>query len=540
MSKKVIISLGVVVVLGGGVFVATRGGQEESPYVLTNVVRADLEERVLTTATVKAADEFELSFAAAGRVERVNVEVNDDVEAGAELAALDTAALEARVRQQRAARDSAVAALNQAIAGASDAEIAVAERAVDSAQISLNNALDNLADAERVAEENLDDAYTDLVEVFADVKISAEGAIQTMNAYYNVSCNYQCLRSWGIFLNSPSYESQLESQKVSADAALSSLQATVNASSMATPHTTLDANAQTIKTNANTIVTLLDTAHAAFQEDADRATVQTVRLDLNAKVTILNNQIQATANVKSANTTSTKNAEQAVTNAEAALASARASLDSLLEPPRSVDLAALRANVSSAQANLDSAIADLSNAIIEAPISGTITQVNVKPGEIAGSSAIAIGMVSGATYSVEANVPEADIAKIALGNPVDITLDALPGQNFVGNVIHIDPAEQVIGGVVTFKVTTDIMDGVSMLKPGMTADIDILTASAEGVLAVPQRAIVREDGESYVRIVTGGELERIPVETGIRSADGLIEIKGGLSEDQEIVNFVRE
>lgn len=540
MKKKIIIGVLIAAILGGGLFAIFGKGEEESPYVMVSVERGDIEERVLTTATVEAADEFELSFASAGRIDRVNVAVGDSVTLGAELAALDSAALSARIRQQRAARNSAIANLNQQIAGASNASIAILERAVDSAQIALNNANADLVDKQRTTAEDLDNAYADLLDVFRNVELSTEGAIQSINAFYNVSCSYQCLRSWGIFLNSPVYIPLLESQKVSADSALASIQSTQLASTAATSQVMLDSNAVSIQGSVATIVMLLDTAHTGFQEESDRALVQTSRLDVNANLTLLNNQLQSVAAVKSTNTTTINTAENIVRNAEAAVSSARAQLNSILEPPRAVDLASLRAGVSSAQANLDAATADLNNAILNAPVDGIITQVNIQPGEVAGSTTIAIAMVSGATYSVEANVPEADIAKITVSDHVDIELDALPGQAFEGTVIAIDPAELVIGGVVTFKVTTDIMDGISMLKPGMTADIDILTGAQTGVLFVPQRAVLDDAGSRYVRTLDANkEVTRVPVTTGIRSGDGMIEILSGLTEGQEIINFER-
>jgi multidrug efflux pump subunit AcrA (membrane-fusion protein) len=74
----------------------------------------------------------------------------------------------------------------------------------------------------------------------------------------------------------------------------------------------------------------------------------------------------------------------------------------------------------------------------------------------------------------------------------------------------------------------------------MTADLEIFTARVEHALFVPQRAVVREDMDTFVRIVENGELVRVPVTTGIRSTDGMIEITFGLTEGQEIINFIRE
>lgn len=539
MKKKIIIGVLIAAVLGGGLFAVFGRGKEESPYVMVTVERGDLEERVLTTATVEAANEFELSFATSGRVASVNIAVGDVVTSETELARLDTAALSARIRQQRASRDSARASLDQAIAGTSAAGIAVAQSSVDSAQTSLENAQANLTDTQRTTAEDLAVSYDNMSEVFRDVELSAEAAIQAMNPYFSVTCSYQCLNSWGVFLSAPIYESLIEAGKVNADNALLRIQTTVSIANATTPQATMDLNASSLMGDVGIILATLDTAYEGFQDAGDKAIIQVARLDITSRLLALDNQAQAIAAVKSLNITNISAKENAVRNAEATLATTQAQLNQVLEPPRTVDLASLRASVSSAQANLDAAVANFNNAILIAPIGGIITQVNVQAGEIAGSSLIAVAMVSGATYSVEANVPEADIAKIAVLNPVLIKLDALVGQKFTGNVVSIDPAEQIIGGVVTFKVTTDISGDATQLKPGMTADIDILTAEAIDVLFVPQRSIVRDSGESFLRTVVDGEIVRILVEVGIRSADGFIQIKSGVTEGQEVVNFVR-
>ena len=537
MKKRLIIGGIVVVMIGGGFFAYLSTQEEESPYAFVNVERGDLQERVLTTATVEAANEFALSFTSGGRVASVDVTVGSIVLAGQELARLDTATLEAIVRQQRAARDTAQADLNKVLAGATPAVIAVAERGIDATQTALNIAQTNLVDARRTADEDLNEAYDDMIEVFRDVELSAEGAIQTLNTYMNIICNYQCLRDWGIFLSASSYRSLIESAKITADAALDRIQTTAAVSLMSTSQSTMDTYASNLMDDLDLVLEALNIAHEGFQENVDKTVFQTARLDVTAKRTALDNQEQAIARVKSANTTNITVKESAVRNAEAALASARAELDRILEPPRTVDIASLKAGISRARANLDAAVTNLENTLLKAPVGGTITQVSIQAGEIAATTSIAIGMVSGATYSVEANVPEADIAKIALGDPVDILIDALPGQDFTGSVVLIDPAEQIIGGVVTFKVTTDIKDGVSQLKPGMTADLDILTAQALDALFVPQRAVLRDEGMRYIRILVNGEEERLSVTTGIRSAGGMVEITSGLTKGQEIINF---
>jgi RND family efflux transporter MFP subunit len=198
------------------------------------------------------------------------------------------------------------------------------------------------------------------------------------------------------------------------------------------------------------------------------------------------------------------------------------------------------AAVEQAQANLDAAKARLSKSIILSPISGVITNVNAKVGQTMQPGETAISVISFGQYDVESYVPEADIAKIKIGDVATTTLDAYGSDTFFDtSVIKIDPGETVIENVPTYKVTLKFASSSdNRIKSGMTANLDILTAQKNNVLAVPSRSVYSIDVQKYVKLVDPKDLTKnteTKVETGIRGVDGYIEIISGLKEGDKIV-----
>jgi HlyD family secretion protein len=144
---------------------------------------------------------------------------------------------------------------------------------------------------------------------------------------------------------------------------------------------------------------------------------------------------------------------------------------------------------------------------------------------------------------VEANISEANIANIKLGQNSDMTFDALgPDRHFKGSVQTVDPASTVVSGVVNYKVTASL-EKLPEIKPGMTANMTILTAEVPGVLSVPARAIISHDNKKFVRVIKDPKkktYEEKEVTIGAEADGGLVEVKSGLNEGQEIVTFIKQ
>ena len=163
--------------------------------------------------------------------------------------------------------------------------------------------------------------------------------------------------------------------------------------------------------------------------------------------------------------------------------------------------------------------------------------MDAKVGEMATVNVVIASVISSGDFQMTANIPEADIAKVKIGNIARVTLDAYGSDKFFdASVSKIDPAETMIEGVATYKTTFVFSKKDERVRSGMTANIDILANKKENVLAVPQRAVVSVGQEKNVLVDTGSPVpEERKIETGLRGTDGLIEVVSGLNEGDRIV-----
>jgi len=151
-------------------------------------------------------------------------------------------------------------------------------------------------------------------------------------------------------------------------------------------------------------------------------------------------------------------------------------------------------------------------------------------------------VISASGFEVEVNIPEADIAKVKLGDKSKVTLDAYGDDAlFEAEVVSIDPAETIIEGVATYKTTLQFSEKDDRIKSGMTANLDILTAERHSVIAIPQRAVITKDGQKTVRLLgDNNEVTEVNVQTGLRGSDGKIEILSGVNEGDKVITLTKE
>lgn len=184
----------------------------------------------------------------------------------------------------------------------------------------------------------------------------------------------------------------------------------------------------------------------------------------------------------------------------------------------------------------------LADTKIKAPFTGTILKKFVDRGQVI-SSTISSASDGTQIFSianldeifVTAHIDEVDISKITPGQEVEVRADSLPGRKFRGSVERVAPKGRTEMAVTVFDVVVRVTDNdKSLLKPGMTADVKIVTSTRTGVLLIPREAIKTRNRKAGVYIVKGTEQEFVQVETG--ETDGtLIEVKTGIGEGAEVV-----
>jgi RND family efflux transporter MFP subunit len=175
--------------------------------------------------------------------------------------------------------------------------------------------------------------------------------------------------------------------------------------------------------------------------------------------------------------------------------------------------------------------------VLTAPLSGTVSSSDLRVGETAIAGAT-IARISGDGGSIiESQIPESDIAKVVVGMRAKITFDSLSQSDlFEAEVTDIDDVATVSQGVVSYTAKFRMLSEDDRLKEGMTANIDIETSKAEGVLVVPFRAISREGGRFYAEVKRDEDaFDRVEVEIGIEGDDGSVQVKSGIREGDEIV-----
>ncbi|MCA9472822.1 MAG: efflux RND transporter periplasmic adaptor subunit [Nitrospira sp.] len=178
---------------------------------------------------------------------------------------------------------------------------------------------------------------------------------------------------------------------------------------------------------------------------------------------------------------------------------------------------------------------------LKSPISGTILEVLVQPGEIITSGTATVG---GGTVLmrvadlhhmvVVAKINEVGIARVKVGQRVNIRLDALLQEQFEGTVTHISTQGVKEENIVTYEVTITIDRPSPELRPMLTANIDIITESLNNVLTVPLESLKAEHGDDIVDIMENGQITERKVRVAFRTASQAV-IAEGLEEGDEVV-----
>ena len=207
--------------------------------------------------------------------------------------------------------------------------------------------------------------------------------------------------------------------------------------------------------------------------------------------------------------------EQALLDAEVALAEARLE-DAKREWERMKD-GPDADEIAAAQARVDAARATLEMAHVRAPFSGAITAVHVMPGDRVSAGSAAFGLADLSRLLVDVELSEVDVNRVRIGQPVELTFDAVPNKVYQGEVAEIGLVGMAAQGVVNFPVTVQILDADELVRPGMTAAVNIVAEEVKEALQVPNRAVRLRDGQRVVYVLRQGELKPVNVVLGVSS-----------------------
>ncbi len=224
--------------------------------------------------------------------------------------------------------------------------------------------------------------------------------------------------------------------------------------------------------------------------------------------------------------------EGEVREAENALARADAQLDFLKQKQTrrysNAELARVQAQRNEAQAAFDAAQNTLSKSNVRAPFDGIVYSLPVKQGGFVASGDLLLQMADLRKVVVRAFVDEPDVARLAPGDPMEITWDAAPGRVWQSTVTAV-PSAVKLRGARNIGETTSIVDNKDFrLLPNVNVGVTIVAAVHENVLVVPREAVRSDDSQPYVLQVVGHELQRRNVEIALSNLTQ-VEIARGLS-----------
>src|SRR5437588_1461649 len=202
------------------------------------------------------------------------------------------------------------------------------------------------------------------------------------------------------------------------------------------------------------------------------------------------------------------------------------------------DVQRTQAGIGEAQAALAAAGTLIQQTDIRSTVDGTVYQVPVHPGSFVNAGDLIVQVANLDQLQVRAFVDEPEIGKLALGEPVRISWDALPTQTWDGQVKTVTNTDSPRGtrNVGEVLCSVDQKDQARLL-PNVNVNVSIQVARRDNVLTVPREAVHTDPGGTYILLVKDGRIARAPVQTGISSLTR-VEVNGVQAGDRVAISSV--
>ncbi len=237
-----------------------------------------------------------------------------------------------------------------------------------------------------------------------------------------------------------------------------------------------------------------------------------------------------------------QNAQSTLETAQANLESARVALDTnknavgLKASSDSQDLKNLQLAIDQANISLRNAQTDLADTKIYAQMNGVVYNIAAQIGGSPSNGAALFTLLDDSSVNLPVQVDETEIAKIKLGQSAELSLDAIPDQKFQGKVTKISPQAKISQNIAVFYVTVTVPNADLQLRPGMTAEAEVISLEVANALTLPKRAIQTVRTRSYVTVIDPKTKvqDTVRVHTGADDGTNIV-IESGLDPQQTVV-----
>ena len=169
---------------------------------------------------------------------------------------------------------------------------------------------------------------------------------------------------------------------------------------------------------------------------------------------------------------------------------------------------------------------------IRATISGFVATRKIRLGQSVAVSDETFRITDTNQLVAYLQIPQTELDKFTAGNTATLEVDSMPGHKYAAEIVRISPTIDIRNG--TFRATATIDNEFDELAPGMFARFTIAYEKHAEAMVIPTQALVEEDEQTSVYVVSNGEVTRRQIETGIES-DGQVEVLSGLTGDEQIV-----
>ncbi len=185
-------------------------------------------------------------------------------------------------------------------------------------------------------------------------------------------------------------------------------------------------------------------------------------------------------------------------------------------------------------ANVTVARTALGRTVVRAPFAGVVLTTHIEEGEVTAPGTPLLVMADDEEVHVDADLDEADLGRVRTGMPAEVSFDAFPSDRFVGRVTEIAPSvTQDLRGNRAISMRLSLTRD-PRFRVGMSADVDVVVATRERVLAVTPGAVMGRGTDRSVYVLDGSAVRRRSVTTGVSTWEA-VEVTGGLREGERVV-----
>jgi multidrug efflux pump subunit AcrA (membrane-fusion protein) len=554
-GHKIISAIILIVLCGGGYFwySSSQSGTAVTKYVIQKAAAGTVVASVSGSGQMQAQDTIGVKPGVTETVTGIAVAVGDRVTQGQLLVTLDTTNEARALAQAKLSLQSAQLNLAKLTEAPATTTLLQDQNAVTQAEQNLISASTTLKKDYQSGFDSVASAFVDFQTVTAGLTSFVTGNDLSKfqndpDAYVNFMPNYLTAAALP-------YRNTVLASYAAANAAYQQNLLDYGAASRSSDATTLGAlfsetynTAQTISEAVKSVKDLLNYIVNNYPQGSGTqlpVITNTFQANMNSYTNTMSGDVSSLASA--VNTISNDKAN--FTNAGLSLNQSSSSLATLVAGADPIDIQSSQLSIQQQELSLQTAQQNLDDCYIRSPIDGIVSAMAAVIGETVPSPAVTI---VGQDQVAEVTLNEIDAAKVRVGDMATLTFDALPNLSVAGQVVELDPVGTVSQGVVDYNAQIALAQANDQVRPGMSVTANIVTQADQDVIVVPNAAITRQGGSSYVLepaipvsaatlasssaggVVLSPAPRLVPVTVGI-SNDTETEIVSGVSMGDQII-----